>query len=127
MAQCQFCGAETVLFDAGTPICVKCDDERQQKKARDPQRVALKPNTPSSDVLTVLFDRMSAARVEYKRLSQDADNKIKLARGTDFNADGTLAWRQAHDAQREASEALKRYQRALQDYGDYLAGPRRSN
>ena len=32
MAQCVFCGAETVLFDSGTPICVRCDNEREQKK-----------------------------------------------------------------------------------------------
>ncbi len=32
MAQCYFCGAETVLLDSGTPICVKCDNEREQKK-----------------------------------------------------------------------------------------------
>jgi hypothetical protein len=34
MAQCRFCGAETVLFDSGMPVCVKCDDEREQAKER---------------------------------------------------------------------------------------------
>jgi len=32
MAQCVFCGAETVLFDSGIPVCVRCDSEREQKK-----------------------------------------------------------------------------------------------
>jgi hypothetical protein len=118
MAQCHFCGAETLLFDAGTPVCVECDDKRQQKK---------KPRKPdgfsaaSSDLQSVLFNRMNVARADYARLSKEADHKSKLAIDAGLNADGTLAWRQAYQAQREASEALKRYQRALQDFADFVS------
>lgn len=31
MARCDFCGAETQLFDAGTPICIPCSDKRYEE------------------------------------------------------------------------------------------------
>jgi hypothetical protein len=30
MAKCSRCGAETILFDSGTPICVRCDQLRKR-------------------------------------------------------------------------------------------------
>ncbi len=34
MAQCSFCGAQTVLYHAEKPICVACDDAREQAAER---------------------------------------------------------------------------------------------
>jgi len=34
MAKCNFCGNETELFEAGTPICPACIDQRERKHAR---------------------------------------------------------------------------------------------
>jgi hypothetical protein len=44
MAQCRFCGAETVLFDNDMPVCVNCDEEREQAKKRAPYMPREKPN-----------------------------------------------------------------------------------
>ena len=38
MARCRFCGAGTVLFDGDEPICVKCDDELEQRRKRENSR-----------------------------------------------------------------------------------------
>ena len=37
MARCSLCGAATELYVNGTPICLKCNQERQTKKP--PQQV----------------------------------------------------------------------------------------
>jgi len=34
MAKCTLCGAETILFVLGTPLCVKCDDELEREKRK---------------------------------------------------------------------------------------------
>jgi hypothetical protein len=35
MARCVKCGADTILFVNGTPICTKCDDEENKGKAKE--------------------------------------------------------------------------------------------
>jgi hypothetical protein len=49
MAQCRFCGAETVLFDRGIPVCVKCDDEREKANERAVQLPREKTNQEPPD------------------------------------------------------------------------------
>ena len=37
MARCTICNAETELYDSGTPICVRCSDERQARRSLTPE------------------------------------------------------------------------------------------
>src|SRR5215472_12196276 len=105
MARFHFSGAETALFDAGTPIGVKCGDGRYQTPSHaEPLKVEL-----SRDVESVLFEQMRVYREHYVWFSEDADNRTRLAQDTEVDGDGKLAWRQAHAAQCEALEALERY------------------
>jgi hypothetical protein len=36
MAQCSECGAETLLYVFGIPLCDKCDDKRSEKDRINP-------------------------------------------------------------------------------------------
>src|SRR5215471_3674729 len=71
MAKCSVCGAETALFNSGTPICVKCDNILDQKAKQDKSGAV-----PES----VLYEQTRIARAEYERLSEWADHQTKLAR-----------------------------------------------
>jgi hypothetical protein len=68
---------------------------------------------------------MRWAREQYVRLSGEADSKTNLAADSGLTADESLPWRQAYHAQAEASEALKLYERALQDLRDYVVNGRK--
>ena len=50
MARCNWCGAETLLYENGVPICLKCSDERheaQRRREMNPPKKA--PETPSKN------------------------------------------------------------------------------
>jgi len=36
MAKCVFCGAETILFVSGEPVCVECDNKLEKRPERKP-------------------------------------------------------------------------------------------
>jgi len=36
MHKCVLCGADTILFINGLPICVECDEEREKKTLQYP-------------------------------------------------------------------------------------------
>ncbi len=45
MVKCVDCGADTILYVNGVPVCRKCDQERDQKDQA--QQKQLHPNPPS--------------------------------------------------------------------------------
>jgi hypothetical protein len=43
MARCVRCGADTILFVNGTPVCTKCDDEENKAKAKEESERGKRP------------------------------------------------------------------------------------
>ncbi len=41
MPKCFKCGADTILFENGVAICVKCSDEEKKKKTLDSAQTAM--------------------------------------------------------------------------------------
>lgn len=111
-----------MLFDAGTPICVKCDDGRGRAPKRDGSSVSgdvLKPKAVDRNRVELEQDwrnRTEIARQRYQRCS-DEHNRIAadVRKGLFEAPDGSEAVRQAH--QRE-NAALEEYMRTLKRYSD---------
>jgi hypothetical protein len=50
MTKCVFCGTETVLHVNGVPMCLKCDQQREQKReeAEGEKKKSVQSQTQSS-------------------------------------------------------------------------------
>lgn len=121
MAQCALCGAETGLYSNGTPLCVKCDDERD--RALPHWASDRTPSMPAQNraMESDLHKQMLRARAEYQRLAAQAEKKTLLQHDTVGNSDGTLAAQQAKDARQRSTAALDRYTQALKAYAESLS------
>jgi hypothetical protein len=38
MARCDFCGAETRLYNSGTPVCIQCSDRLHEESMKREQQ-----------------------------------------------------------------------------------------
>ena|SRR6266478_3011908 len=108
MASCTFCKAETVLYDSGVPVCVKCSEARDSKR---------KPPTSEHQVLNVLnqdfqaaSERSKAATAAFDAVTTDIPSGIP-------HPDGT---QRIHYASREVTIARMEMLKAHHRLSDFL-------
>ena len=101
MAQCSRCGAETLLFAGGTPICIDCDG------ARDDDEALTKILREKVEIARLRLDQ---ANEHFKALARDAPPTIR-------QPDGAL---NIHQFGREYRDALKEFEEAMRKLNDFL-------
>lgn len=101
MAQCSLCGADTVLFENGTPVCAKCWDKRQRE-----ERIAL------------WRSRTADAKIRYNSAQKRVKEcKAELGSHAIPSADGNFAYQQAL---REENHTRAEYMHLLNICADLL-------
>ena len=70
MAQCTYCGTDTLMYGGGVPICTKCSDEREGRR---------KPPMTEQEIRTTLFQdllRATACNGEAAREFNEATGQM---------------------------------------------------
>jgi hypothetical protein len=46
MAQCAYCGADTMLYNSGVPICLVCVDRKAEPRRKEDKAIAKRGGNP---------------------------------------------------------------------------------
>jgi hypothetical protein len=116
MTRCSECGAETVPFINGTPVCTSCDGKR------DGGGQAAAPSFPH---LPEAVHRLEVARNEYRLALWAQREALALRHSLDQNnCDGSVA---LHNANLQLEKAAASYDEALRQFVAEQANLRRSS
>jgi len=102
MAQCSKCGAETEMYFAESPICVKCSDARQP--------------ADTDQIRTALVGRIAEATAGLS----EANRKFSEAIGQSPSGLGESAGVRIKDASNELTLARKEMMTAHKHLGDFV-------
>jgi len=118
MAQCEFCGAETCLYDSEVPVCIQCSDRREtgeklSKRQHKQQQDAFQ--TGPQDIRSQLLENVRTARQKYSsaasRLADACNDQLDMQ-----YPDGPFAVRQAASSELMALQTYTGALRALADF-----------
>jgi hypothetical protein len=126
MAQCEFCGTETCLYDSEVPVCIQCSDRREageklsKRQIREQQRTS---QTGPQEAENKLLDKVRAARQQYSsaasRLADACNDQLNME-----HPDGAFALRQAVSSE---LMALQEYANALRALADFVMRGKQPN
>jgi hypothetical protein len=105
MAQCEFCGAATSLYDSGSPICIECSNRRDAgERLTKVPRVSEPGLQREKDEL---LENLRIARDRYFDAKRQAANAVSQ-RSEIEHADGCFAMNQTirNEMVRKYTEAL---------------------
>jgi hypothetical protein len=108
MAQCAYCQAETELYYGGTPICLKCSEDREARRKS--------PGT-ESEIRTVLAKSLAKAKVRAAEACDSFNETMGQFPSGFPHSDGT---QRIHNASRELSTARKEMMKAHDRLYGYL-------
>ncbi len=108
MATCQYCGAETELYEIGLPVCLKCSDQWESK---------VKPSVAPQEVQAALIEDV----LEATALNSVASREFDLVMGQTPSGlpqpDGS---QRIQNASRQLSKARKGMMTAHNRLNDFL-------
>jgi hypothetical protein len=115
MAKCVRCGAETILFVAGVPLCVDCDSDVEKGQRKTPRQAASEPQREDKPVLE--FRRLSAL---YAKSAADYAERVKALTKAAGSAE-LDAFLQLQEQCAKSRVVCAELRRALQPYGKIAA------
>jgi hypothetical protein len=107
MAKCAYCKADTELYDGGTPICVGCSEDRENKR---------KPPAFAQDFHSALYQEVVAATARVNSATADFYLTMEAPSGLP-HPDGT---QRIHNASNRLTAARKDMMRAYSRFNDFV-------
>jgi hypothetical protein len=108
MARCAICNSETELYDAGTPVCVRCSDEQQTARSLTPKE---------RQITALLVQRIVDATSEVNAAYEEFNAVVREMPKNPAYGDGT---QRIHQASQKLSVARKQMMTAHTRLNDFV-------